>query len=512
MPNPLNEIPEFENRMPAQFFRSLVVVIAMFFGTLSLPAEEILLISDIHFDPFSGLDRKAFEKLVELPEDEWPEYFRSLQQPPSQYGSDSNYSLFVSAIDAARGRVSDPPFILYPGDFLAHDWQAKYNALAPQPIAEDAEAYRKFTQKTLRLIANEFQEAFPKTPVFATLGNDDSFCQDYWIQPGGQFLTVFADIWQPLLLETVDKTTFRETFHRWGAYAVDLPSLKSERLIVLNTVLWSGSYCTDYHDPKEQNCCECAPRGNSPGLAQLKWLEAELETAKSRGQKVWLLMHVPPGLDSYVEEKDSGRSSTAELWKDPFSTGYRQLLRRFQGVVRIAFTGHTHMDDYRVIGDADHPVLLHKIAPAVSPVFGNNPAFQVYEFDRETTSLTNWETNILDLKTTERDRSGAGWKLEYEARRTFGITEVTAPTIDRLFVRMKADPAGTAAKAYQRFYSSSADEIPSKDLMIYICSVLNATFPEFSKCLTDSGLEAPQHVDEPAKVRRSAGGLAPPKN
>ncbi|TWT47027.1 hypothetical protein KOR42_42240 [Thalassoglobus neptunius] len=512
MSSKANELPRRITGAPLKVLKQVVVLMTLFCWGQAIVAEEILLISDIHFDPYSGLDRKAFEKLMELPEEEWPDYFRSLQQPTSHYGSDSNYTLFVSSINEAYRRVPDPLFILYPGDFLAHDWQSKYNALAPRTIAEDAEAYRQFTQKALRLIATEFRQVFPEIPVYATLGNDDSYCQDYWIQADGPFLSAFADIWEPTLNETVDRPDFRETFLKWGAYAVNLPGLSDERLIVLNTVLWSGSYCTDYHDPKQQNCCECKPLGNSPGLAQLKWLEKELVAARSRGQKVWLLMHVPPGLDSYVEEENSGRCATAELWNDPFSTGYRDLVDRFRDVLRIAFTGHTHMDDYRVLRVKQQPVLLHKIAPAVSPVFGNNPAFQVYEFDCESSSLTNWKTNILDLKSHGEDARKTEWRSEYDAGHIFGITEVSARSIDPLFVKIRESPSGANAKAYQTFYSASADEIRDNDLMIYVCSVLNSTFLDFSKCLADSGLETPHHVDEPAKIRRSAGGLSAPKN
>jgi hypothetical protein len=56
----------------------------------------------------------------------------------------------------------------------------------------------------------------------------------------------------------------------------------------------------------------------------------------------------------------------------------------------------THMDDFRVIRhDGGEPPLLCRIAPATSPIFGNNPGYQVYQFDRETGALRNYQPYYL---------------------------------------------------------------------------------------------------------------------
>ena len=45
----------------------------------------------------------------------------------------------------------------------------------------------------------------------------------------------------------------------------------------------------------------------------------------------------------------------------------------YSNVVRLAFAGHTHMDDFRVTA-ADPSLLPLRITPAVSPIYKNNPA------------------------------------------------------------------------------------------------------------------------------------------
>ena len=49
--------------------------------------------------------------------------------------------------------------------------------------------------------------------------------------------------------------------------------------------------------------------------------------------------------------------------------------------MQVVFAGHTHMDDFRVIGTPKVPLVVNKLVPSVSPIFKNNPAFQVYLYD-----------------------------------------------------------------------------------------------------------------------------------
>ena len=476
--------------------------------TATIQAAEFLVVSDIHFNPMLGLNQQQFQKLEKLPAEAWPDFFRSLEQPLSTYGNDSNYGLMTSALDAAKTRLPEPAFLLYPGDFLAHDWQANYDRLASATIAENPAAYRAFTNKALAVVAKEFDRRFPQTPVLATLGNDDSYCGDYWIQPEGEFLTSFASVWKPLLRDSVDGEEFEQSFRSLGAYRAELPGLPADRLVVLNSVFWSASYCCAYHAPAKENCCDCVSQGAKPERALMSWLKEELTAARKAKKRVWLLMHVPPGLDSYAEEKSSGKSSAAELWTEEFLTRYLALIDEYRDVLHVSFTGHTHMDDYRIDRIDNEPILLHKLAPAVSPIFGNNPALQVFQVDDKTSVISNWQVLYLDVA---QQKAATAWQLEYDARQAYGLERVTAGSVTLLFNEMRLDLTGKSAEAYRKFYQVSTTPIAEKDLPIYLCAVLNPTFASFSHCLKLHGLEKPKRVGEPAELRRKAGGLAAPK-
>ena len=79
-------------------------------------AGVILSIADFHFDPF--YDPKLFQALVQSPPSEWTHIFDDSQVPGyGEYGKDSNYNLFVSALRYAALAAPKAEFILLAGDW-----------------------------------------------------------------------------------------------------------------------------------------------------------------------------------------------------------------------------------------------------------------------------------------------------------------------------------------------------------------------------------------------------------
>lgn len=477
----------------------------------SAATREFLVITDVHFNPFHGLDAGQFATLSRTPVARWRDFFDGLKQAAVPLGSDSNYRLLASALAEAAKRADRPQFILFGGDFLAHDWQSRYDGLAARSIAADPQAYQEFTARTIQFIAAEFRDRFPNAVVLPTLGNDDSFCQDYWIQADGAFLRSFAEIWRPMLGAAVDGAAFDRSFSSLGCYTADLPGLEHHRLISLNSVLLSKSYCSSYHSPTGRDCCGCTDHGDAPGAAALGWFEEALSQAKEERKTVWLLLHVPPGLDSYEEDETHGTSAAASLWKEPFLDRYRELVGRYRTILQVSFAGHTHMDDYRVTHSGGTPALLTKIVPSVSSVFGNNPAFQVFEFDAETGALADWQTYGLSLANAGGPSSSPAWHREYDALGAYRLGQIDAETVAALFARIRDNPGCPEAEAYRRYFRVGARPIPAKNLPIYACAVLIPGFPGYSGCVSGRNLPVPHEMENPSRLRRHAGGLGEPK-
>jgi len=173
----------------------------------------------LHFDPF--YDGSLFGQLQTRPAEDWGAILEKSQ--PAGFnprGTDSNYALVKSSLDAARARIARPDFILYPGDLMAHQCQGKYDGLAKLSHLEDPAAYQAFTGKAIRFLAGEFNSRFPGIAILPTLGNDDSYCGDYMIDPEGPFLRMFAEAWAPLIGPDRDREAFRKTFSRGGYFTI----------------------------------------------------------------------------------------------------------------------------------------------------------------------------------------------------------------------------------------------------------------------------------------------------
>jgi hypothetical protein len=155
----------------------------------------ILSLADFHFDPF--YDPTLFQELVQSPASEWPRIFAGSQVSGyGEYGKDSNYNLFVSALNHAALAAPKADFIMLAGDWLAHDLRDVYYQYAGK---RDAHGLYQFIDKTIAFLTQRIREQFPTVPIYPALGNVDSYCGDYELQPKGAFLRRTAETWKGLL-------------------------------------------------------------------------------------------------------------------------------------------------------------------------------------------------------------------------------------------------------------------------------------------------------------------------
>lgn len=429
--------------------------------------NRFLVMADFHFDPFLGLSRNQFAVLATAPLADWPTLLSG--QPAPKYGSDSPFPLVQGSLDDASSRLAKPDFVLIPGDFLAHGWSAKYDQLAPQTRRQNPAAYQAFTRRVMQFLAGRLHQAFPQTPLFPVLGNDDSDCGDYLIGPDSPFLEMFAEVWSPLMAlpgaeETAGLPEVISTLRRGGYYSVRLPRLKNHRLIALNTVFCAPQYSNACGDPTA-----------TPALDQFRWLETALAVAERQGEQVWLLLHIPPGIDSYATQKASGQAQP--LWQPELTAWFLQLVKRHEGILQMAFAGHTHMDDFRVIQLDDRPVLLTKIAPAVSPIFGNNPGYQIFHYERASGVVRDYVTYGLPLNSAPGNTPA--WRMEYEFSRAYDPLQFHAASIAQLGAEVIS--AASVRATFRQFYTVSGPPTPISDLILG-CTIRTTTIAGFTDC------------------------------
>jgi sphingomyelin phosphodiesterase acid-like 3 len=411
---------------------------------------RFLALSDVHFDPFA--DPAIVPKLIAAGADRWPAILASSRlTAPAGAGSDTNYPLLDStlkAASAASGREGYD-FILLTGDLLRHDFEdefAKYGG-------GDKAALSAFTAKTVEFVNRELERRFRDAPLIEALGNNDNDCGDYQPRPGAPFLAATAATLPAL---AGDKQGLAD-FAAGGNYAFRHPRTPNHLFLVLDSVFWS---------PKYRDACGAS--GDAAGSAQLAWLEWQLFRARQRGETVSLVMHIPPGFNPYASTPEAPVPFWTDVWRDRFLA----LAAAYAPVLVAGYSGHTHMDDFRILSGPSGPDLAIRITPSVTPFFLNNPSFSVMRYSLADARPTGYVNYVF--------QSGA-WQREYEFARTYGYDAYSAANLTALSGAIRS--GGGARAAYARFYTSGAKSpITDANVRVYSCAQTELLPGPFTAC------------------------------
>ncbi len=370
-------------------------------------ASTFLLFSDVHLDPFA--DPSLAPALAASDVSAWKGILASSSQTGyAAYGSDSNYALFESALDDMAARAGGVSLIIYPGDILGHDFPADYAALTGDTSQAGLDA---FAQKTVQFFVGEVDARFPNATVLVADGNcdTDNMLGSIGARPGDAYLANSAPvIAQAFFNSDADRAAFATSYAMGGYYAVEPDGPTGIKYVVLNDNLW----ITEYDDP-------------APGLVELAWFSSQLADSAQNFQKVWVVGHIPVGAaDGSVAETygQTGQVTYSGMLEDGFNNAFTALELAYDGTIAATFTGHTHNDDFRLITamDGSGASNLVRIAPSISPVFGNNPGYQIYTYDTGTFALQDETTYTLDLQS-----SAPAWSKEYDYAETYGQSLAT---------------------------------------------------------------------------------------
>ncbi len=401
---------------------------------------DILLLSDIHLDPFA--DPSLVPQLIAAPVEKWESILESSSnQAFAAPGKDTNYPLLVSALKAAADK-GPYDFAVVTGDYLVHDSRALFEPLG----GKEERAYEDFVTKTEVFVAREVQERLAGTPVYFCLGNNDSECGDYMMATQTPFLGALAAEWAVLKGHPGAQKTMAEA----GYYELPHPTLKGVELVSINDIFWSNHYSPD--------SCHAQPNDQA-GAEELDWLKGRLEAARANHEKVQLILHIPPQTDVYgtlkALAKPDGKKPGKFFWGKREEEAFTDLMRDYPDTVDFIFAGHTHMDDFKLLKDVQGgPFLVTHICPAVSPIRFNNPGFQVMEYDKSSGAVLDMATYYLKNLETAKGDGGGQWGLEYDFDAAYGLKGYDAANLMALTNRISAD--SSVRDTFARYYPVSA--------------------------------------------------------
>ena len=426
-------------------------------------------VSDIHLDPFT--DKTLLPRLVKAPISAWEAIFQSSNNERfAQYGEDSNFPLLKAMLSAARGVHYD--YVLNTGDNLAHDFREKFLAAGGKPSG-----YQNFVIKTLRFVNRMLTKSFPGAPLIYGLGNNDAVCGDYKVAPASRMLTQAG---RELPIVAGNRKALKR-FAAGGYYVVPHPTVPRHDVIVLNSVFWSAKY---------EN--ECSAKAGNPGAAELAWLRRTLDREKRAKRTATLVMHIPPGIDSFKSLKNTCTGGITTFWHDADTRRFLALVERGKTVLRGSYAGHTHRDNFRVLsGKSGTPLLTTRITPSVSPAYYNNPAFTVLLYDRTDAAVKDYATFYLANLATAGPSVPPAWKLEYTFAKTYNAAGYTPAGMAALAKRLRSD--ASVRQTFLQHYAVEASSSPIKpgDWMSYACAQTAVTRAAFEACRCPDTGQAP---------------------
>ncbi len=347
---------------------------------------QVVAFSDLHFN--SLYDRSLYPALAAADPSQWDSIFRTSKiTAPSAWGSDTNYPLLQLALSAIQQKAGNGPVLLFTGDLLGHGLPELFylgycetQKCNDPPGPEQLAAMQAFVDKTVLYVTSHIRQAAGNAPVLFAVGNIDSYSTD---GPDTSFLANNAStFYTQLLNSSIDQQAFLSTFTSGGYYSATLPGTRV-RFLGLD----SDSFVSGWPGDPD---------------AELTWLDSQLAAAQAAGETVWLLMHVPPGVDTQTTATNAEQAgtpnkvtatTTSMMWQTGYQAMFLGILQKYPGVITFALGAHTHMDEYRTgLGDT---VLSQ--SPSISPFFGNNPAFRVFTITHDRWLPTDYQSFNCDL-------------------------------------------------------------------------------------------------------------------
>ncbi|HEV2647529.1 MAG TPA: hypothetical protein VGU46_14320 [Acidobacteriaceae bacterium] len=485
------------------------------------PTIPALFLSDIHLDPYA--DPAKVVKLNASPASEWPAILTSAPSPTQQQdssalraacptrGLDTDTPLFQSALKAIHTQAAHARFATISGDLLAHSFDCKYKHLLPQASPAD---YVAFTQKTILYILTQLHLALPQTTIYTALGNNDSGCTDYHLDATNDpFLAAVAPtITQALQLPKSEQQAILSDLASIGSYNAPLAAIPHTRVIVLDDLFLSREYAT----------CAAKPDPN-PAATQLSWLATQLASARSHHEQVWVIGHIPPGVNLYASARKLLSLCSGDAPKEFLaSNDLADLLARNSDVIRLALFGHTHFDELRLLTSPlststttpdtppldlqmSDPTPDHarnqgvplKLVSSITPINTNRPTFTLAKIDPTTATL-------LDYTVIEASNStgiGTIWAPSYTYSTAYHQPAFDAASLSNLIAMFAADPTAKTPPS-QSYLQNFAPGSPVSALIQliwpqYTCSLNHTTTAAFTNCACTTHPTPPQ-TDKPA--------------
>ncbi|KAJ3502823.1 hypothetical protein NLJ89_g8715 [Agrocybe chaxingu] len=368
---------------------------------------KVLHLSDVHLDPryASGAEANCSSGTCCRANKPNPLSPNSVLLAAPRFGAyhcDTPLSLTLSGLEAipvlTGTNGSGFAWTLYTGDLVSHD--------------PDNQLSRRYVEYTESIIYDLFKRMLGSGPVYAALGNHDSynqwslFLQDAPRSLGGALAQQFswnydhvASLWEHE--QWLPHSTVQLARYHYSAYMTRRGD--GLRIISLNTDFW---YRANYFNYINMT--------NPDNSGMLRFLTDELQDAEDTGDRGW-------------DGTNPLRNPT-----NLFTITVYQIVDRYSPhVIANIFFGHTHEDQMNIFYTNNATEMISEAATAVSwacpsltPNNNLNSGFRVYEVDSATFEIMDahtWKSDVSSFPALDpQTEFGPTYSYEYNTREAYG--------------------------------------------------------------------------------------------
>ncbi|XP_059146864.1 acid sphingomyelinase-like phosphodiesterase 3b [Physella acuta] len=370
------------------------------------------------------------------------------------YWCDATWALVTDSVKSMARIKRDVDFLIWTGDTVAH--------IANKDMSIE------LNLQIIQNITDLLNTSFVGAPVYASLGNHDFYPNGQANYTEDEFYRGIDDMWRDWIIKTVGNKKENYFVKEGGYYSVIVrPGL---RLLALNTNMY---YTTDKLTAKMTDPTD-----------QFKWMKQQLQSAKNKGEKVFVTGHVPPGLlfPGYAD------------WFYPhFKKSFMDIIHNYSDIIVATHYGHDHMDSFKILQDEKGERAVTQFnAPSVTPWRfkipiktgdAHNPGIRLVKYNRVTgvnLDYTQYFTNITDANKENK----ANWTELYSFTTAYDVPDMSVPSLRKIFENLKADHK---SKYYQRFCNywvvSQLDKKCTEEMKADIlCGGLNYNLAQAKLC------------------------------
>ena len=170
--------------------------------------------------------------------------------------------------------------------------------------------------------------------------------------------------------------------------------------------------------------------GDSFQVAKMfKWLENVLNEAEKKGEKIYLLDHIPMYSSQHSYE---------------CSIRLKILLERYQHIISGYFSGHTHRDGITLVKEYQNNKkysVINYICPSLTTYPELWPSYRIYHADLNSKLVYDYTQWRLDLDETNKNDKPK-WYISYKASKFYNVSnmndydKISKANIDEKYVKM----------------------------------------------------------------------------